>query len=405
MTRRTVGGLRLGLALMIGGLLAAAAPQPAKANFTSFVQSIWPDARRAGVSEQTFNQVFSGMTPDPDTVRLMNRQAEFTKPIWEYLDSAVSRSRIDTGQSMVRRYSSALDQIEARYGVSRFVVVAVWGMETSYGGFMGNHNVIRALATLAYQAPRRQDFWRSELITALQIVQAGHISFREMEGSWAGAMGHTQFMPNSWKQYSADYDGDGRHDIWTNIPDALASTANYLRAHGWRTGETWGYEVVLPRGFDYALADETTERRISEWARYGITRVSGRDFPRPNDTATLIVPAGAQGPAFLMLPNFSVIKRYNNSTSYALGVGHLADRIMGFGRFAATWPENERTLRRAEVEELQQLLLRRGFDPNGVDGKIGPGTRGAIRQYQSSIGVAADGFATLSLLESLRRGS
>ncbi len=398
------GGLKLIAVLALAFVTLAAEIRPASANFTSFIQQLWPEARRAGVSETTFNQVFTGMTPDPDTVRLMNRQAEFTKPIWDYLRTAVSRQRIDSGQAMVRRYAAELDQIEQRYGVSRFVVVSVWGMETNYGGYMGNHNVIRALATLAYQAPRRQDFWRSELITALLIVQAGHVSFRDMEGSWAGAMGHTQFMPTSWKQFSADYNGDGKNDIWTNIPDALASTANYLRAHGWRTGETWGYEVSLPQGFDYALADERTERSLADWQRLGIRRVSGRDFPRPNDQARLVVPAGANGPAFLMLKNFDVIKRYNNSTSYALGVGHLADRIMGFGTFSAGWPVNERTLSRSQVEELQTLLQRRGFDPNGIDGKIGPGTRGALRSYQQSVGLAADGFPTLSVLERLRRG-
>ena len=394
--------------LILRGLLAVALVLPASAasaNFNAFLQSLWPEARSAGVSEVTFNQVFSGMTPDPDTVRLMNRQSEFVKPIWEYLSTAVSQQRIQTGRQMASRYSSVLDQIESRFGVSRFVVLSVWGMETNFGGYMGNHNVIRALATLAYQAPRRRDYWKTELITALRIVQAGHVRFEDMEGSWAGAMGHTQFMPSSWARFSADYDGDGRNDIWTNIPDALASTANYLNAHGWRPGETWGYEVTLPQGFNYALADEKTTRTLSEWQRIGIRRVHGREFPRLNDNATLLLPAGARGPAFLLLPNFSVIKRYNNATSYAMGVGHLADRILGGGPFAHSWPIGDRALSRSEVEELQTLLSRLGFDSGGVDGKLGPMTRNAIRGYQSAAGLVPDGYASGSLLDRLKSGS
>lgn len=388
-------------------LLVAALVLPASAasaNFSGFVQSLWPEARRAGVNEATFNQVFSGMTPDPDTVRLMNRQSEFVKPIWEYLSSAVSQQRIQTGRQMASRYSSVLDQIESRFGVSRFVVLSVWGMETNFGGYMGSHNVIRALATLAYQAPRRRDFWKTELITALRIVQAGHVRLEDMEGSWAGAMGHTQFMPTSWAKYSADYDGDGRNDIWTNIPDALASTANYLSSHGWRPGETWGYEVTLPQGFNYALADEETTRTLGEWQGIGIRRVHGREFPRPSDEATLLLPAGARGPAFLLLKNFDVIKRYNNATSYAMGVGHLADRIMGGGPFAHSWPVGDRALSRSEVRELQTMLSRRGFDTGDVDGKLGPMTRRAIRGYQSAVGLVPDGYASGSLLDRLKSG-
>ena len=395
--RRLAGALGLALVLCLPSGTAKADP-----GFTAFVDSFWPTARQAGVSQATYRRAFQGVVPDPDTIRLMNRQSEFVKPIWEYLDTAVSDTRVEKGREMLATYARELAVIENRYGVERHAVVAIWGMETKYGSFMGQHYVVRALATLAYAAPRRREFWQRELVTALQILEAGHVAPDRMEGSWAGAMGHTQFMPSSWKQYAADYDGDGRRDIWTNIPDALASTANYLKRHGWQSGKTWGYEVELPRGFDYTLAD--TDRSIADWARLGVRRPGGRDFPRPSDNAELVLPAGASGPAFLMLKNFFVIKRYNNATAYALAVGHLADRIRGGGPFVHAWRRDALPLSRPQAEELQTLLNRRGFSVGTADGQVGPATRRGIRAYQTSAGLIPDGYASVALLEHIRNG-
>ena len=300
--------------------------------FEKWIASFKPVAAKAGVSSATFNAAFAGITgPDVETVEKMGRQAEFTKKVWEYLDSAVSETQVKNGRDFQKKLAGKLANIEKRYGVDQQVVLAVWGIETRYGAKMGDHNVIHALATLAYAAPRRNDFWRSELINALKIVQAGHIAPQSMIGSWAGAMGHTQFMPSSWKTYAADYDSDGKRDIWTNIGDALASTANYLAEHGWRKGETWGYEVSLPKGFNSKLVGKDGVS-LGEWQKMGVKRVSGGAFPRQGDKAVLKQPAGAGGPSFLVTKNFYVIKRYNNSDFYALAVGHLADRIAGGGR-------------------------------------------------------------------------
>lgn len=395
--RRLAGALGLALTLCLPTGAAMA-----DAGFTRWVDGFWSTARAAGVSQATYRRAFQGMTPDEDTIRLMNRQSEFVKPIWEYLDSAVSDTRVENGRQMLQTYARELAVIESRYGVERHAVVAIWGMETNYGNFMGKHYVVRALATLAYAAPRRREFWQRELVTALQILDAGHVSPDRMEGSWAGAMGHTQFMPSSWKQYAADYDGDGRRDIWTNIPDALASTANYLKKHGWQGGKTWGYEVELPRGFDYTLAD--TDRSLGEWSRIGVRRPGGRDFPRPSDNAELVLPAGASGPAFLMLKNFFVIKRYNNATAYALAVGHLADRIRGGEPFARQWQRDALPLSKPQAEELQTLLNRRGFSVGTADGQVGPATRRGIRAYQTAAGLIPDGYASVALLEHIRRG-
>lgn len=393
-----------GCAVLATGLAALSAPAQADPGFDRFVRDFWPTAKAAGISSQTYNSVFTGMKPDDDTIRLMGKQSEFVKPIWDYLDSAVSDTRVEKGRELLEEYAIVLQQIEGRYGVDREAVLAIWGMETNYGGFMGRHNVIQALATLAYAAPRRKSFWNKELVTALAIVQAGHVRFQDMEGSWAGAMGHTQFMPSSWKAYASDYDGDGRRDIWTSIPDALASTANYLKKHGWQTGKTWGYEVKLPSGFDYHLADGEKTLTIGEWSKYGIGRSNGRAFPRPSDKAVLVLPAGASGPAFLMLRNFYVIKRYNNATAYALAVGHLADRLIGGGPLAGDWSRDHKPLSRSETAELQNLLNSRGFSVGTADGKVGPATRRGIRAFQQSRGLVPDGYASVMLLRQVKQG-
>ncbi|MGE0846474.1 MAG: lytic murein transglycosylase [Flavobacteriaceae bacterium] len=375
---------------------------PAQANFDRFVRDLWPEAKARGVSAETFNHAFRGMKPDREVIEKSNRQAEFDLTIGQYLGKVVSDARVDMGRQRYKEYRRVLDAIERRFGVDGNVVLAIWGMESNYGDRLGEYNVIRSLATLAYQG-RRQSFFRKELITALGILDRGHIPFERMNGSWAGAMGHTQFMPSSFRAYSADYDGDGKHDIWTNVSDALASTANYLRRHGWRHGETWGYEVSLPRGFNYSLAGRKHRRTLAEWRRLGVVRPTGRDFPRPGDKAWLELPGGAKGPAFLLLPNFNVILTYNNAVAYGLGVGHLADRIIGGGPLSHEFPADERPLTGDQIVELQRILNRLGYDVGEADGKAGPATMSAVKSYQMAVGLPADGFPSYSVLERLRR--
>jgi len=396
--------LALGAALSFAIALSPAATVPARADaFSRCVADKWPAARSAGVTRETFERATAGLTPDPTTLRLVSQQAEFVKPIWEYLDTAVSDKRVRDGREMFRRHASTLEEVARRFEVDPEVIVAIWGMETSYGSYMGDHNAVRTAATLACSGNRRRNFWTEQFAAAMRIAQDGHVPLDEMNSSWGAAMGHTQFIPTSWQAYAADFDGDGKRDIWRSIPDAFASTANYLDKAGWRYQETWGYEVVVPRDFDHSLADGKRKRSLAQWSRLGIGRVNGKDWPRPDDQAYLFYPAGANGPAFLLLRNFDVIKRYNNADAYALAVGHLADRIIGGGPFEKSWPRDERPLSRAEVRELQSLLTRRGFSTRGIDGKVGPNTRRAIRAYQAEVGKVPDGFASSALLGDLKR--
>lgn len=347
-----------------------------------------------------------GFEPDRSVVERAGSQAEFVRPIWDYLDSAVSDRRLQNGLEMLGRYGGTLDRIEARYGVDKYVLLAIWGMESSYGAVLENgdivKNTIRSLATLAYMGGSRRRYGAQQLIAALKILQRGDVTARNMVGSWAGAMGHTQFIPTTYEAYAVDFDGDGRRDIWSSPADALASAANYLKESGWENGKTWGYEVVLPRGFDYRLADDRAARSLADWEKLGVRRALGSGFPRPEDQAALLVPSGAGGPAFLMLKNFRVIKRYNNADAYALAVGHLADRLHGYGAFRQTWPRDEKPLARDERMELQRLLSRLGLYDGAIDAKIGNGTRAAIRTFQQSAGLTADGYASDKLLQHLR---
>ena len=360
-------------------------------------------ASAAGISRVVFDAAFNGVTPDPEVIKLDRKQAEFTKPLWEYLDTAVSDARIGNGQAQWRQLESRLKAIGRTYGVEPQVVLAIWGMETNYGGYRGSNQTIRALATLAYDG-RRRSFAEEQLIAALSILQAGDIAPWDMRGSWAGAMGHTQFMPTSYLAYAQDFDGDGKRDIWGEDPtDALASAAAYLARHGWQAGQPWGVEVQLPEGFNYANVDQNNRRPVDVWTRAGVRDVSGKPVPNYGEAA-LLAPAGARGPVFMVFGNFRVIKRYNNATSYAIGVGHLADRIAGAPAFRASWPRSDRPLSRSEKVEMQERLTARGFATGGADGLIGPNTIDAIRGYQRSLGLVPDGYASRGLLKRLRDG-
>jgi membrane-bound lytic murein transglycosylase B len=376
--------------------------------FDRWVRDFWPTAHSAGVSRAVYNAAFKGVSPDPDVLEKARYQPEFVTPLWEYVSRRVSDKRIATGREMLVKYRALLDRIERAYGVDRHILVAIWGMESFYGEVLDDpkivKNVIRSLATLGYADPRRRRFGRQQLVAALKILQRGDISVAGMTGSWAGAMGHTQFIPTTYEAYAVDFDGDGRRDIWNSPADALGSAANYLRKAGWVSGKTWGYEVVLPRTFNYRLASDGKSRTLAQWTKLGVTRAHGSAFPRPGDKAELIAPAGASGPAFLMLRNHFVIKRYNNSTAYSLAVGHLADRLRGGGELVQSWPVDERPLTAKESAELQRYLAKAGYYSGAIDGKIGPLSRAAIRAYQSGAGMVADGFAGLQLLETLRSG-
>ena len=362
-------------------------------------------AQARGISQGTIAQSLKGLSSDPDVLAAAQQQAEFVKPIWEYLDAAVTDARITTGRGKLVEWSPLLDALEHSFGVDRHILVAIWGVESSYGAVLDDlaivRPVIRSLATLACGDQGRASFWRDELMAVLQILEHGEVTSAPMTGSWAGAMGHTQFMPTTYQSHAVDFDGDGRRDIWGSIPDALASTANYLKISGWRSGEGWGYEVELPHGFDYLLADETTERPLSSWMQLGVRLLHQPPSIATDAEAVLVLPTGAKGPAFLLLPNFRVILRYNTAMAYALSVAHLSDRLRGGVAFVRSWPRDDRVLTTDQRKELQLRLANRGFPVGDIDGKVGPKTRAAIRAYQASVGLMPDGYADAVLLETV----
>jgi len=382
-------------------LMTAEAIRAAAANFRNCLAELWPLAERRGVSRAAFETNTADLTPELRIMDLMDAQPEFTKSIWDYLDILVNDARIDNGRALLTQHRATFDAVEKAYGVDRYFIAAIWGVESNYGTQIGERSVIQSTATLACIG-RRQDFFREEFLSALEILARGDVKADHLKGSWAGAFGPTQFMPTSFKRYAVDFDGDGRRDVVESMPDMIASTANNLKKDGWVAGQTWGYEVVVPPGFNYLLADRARMLTIREWERAGVRRPGGKAFPRPDDRAYLLLPAGAQGPGFLMLQNFRVIMKYNPAEAYALAIGHLADRLRGGEPFAQPWPRHERVLSRTERYELQQHLAQQGYDVGEPDGRVGGKTRAAIRQYQSSIGQVPDGFASGAVLERLR---
>jgi membrane-bound lytic murein transglycosylase B len=384
-------------------LMTAQAILAAAANFRNCLEGLWPDAARRGVSRATFETYTRNLTPDLRIMDLMDAQPEFTKAIWDYLDALVNDNRIKRGQEILTQYRSQFDAMERAYGVDRNIVTAIWGIESNFGTAIGDRPVVRSTATLACVG-RRQDYFRNEFLATLEILDRGDISPERLKGSWAGAFGPTQFMPTSFRRFAVDFDGDGRRDVVDSPADLIASTANNLKMDGWIPGQPWGYEVVLPAGFDFLLADSAKAMTLREWERRGVVRAGGKAYPRPTDRAYLLVPGGAAGPAFLMLNNFHVLIKYNPAEAYALAIGHLADRMRGEGPFAASWPRQERVLTSAERYELQEHLMRRGFDIGGEpNGRINAKSRNAIKSFQVSQGVVPDGFASASLLERLRQ--
>ena len=358
-------------------------------------------ALRNGISDATFDLAFDGVRYNRSIIEKDRNQSEFTKQIWEYLDSAVSDARISNGRDAVRQNGRVLEAIEAKYGVEKEVVAAIWGLESAYGTYRGDVPLIESLATLAYDG-RRRDFFEEQLIAALKIIDQGNVHPRDMTGSWAGAMGHTQFIPTSYLDYAVDFTGDGRRDIWADDPtDALASTAAYLARFGWQKGQPWGVEVALPNGFDFGQSGERIKKSIAEWTALGVRDAEGRQIP-DHGAASILLPAGAQGAAFMIFNNFHVIERYNQADAYVIAVGHLSDRIKGGPALRAGWPRDDRSLRFSEKQEMQQRLTAAGFNTQGVDGIIGPNTIEAIRAFQARSGMIPDGYASLEILRRLR---
>ncbi len=367
-------------------------------SFSQWREQFRAEALAAGISAATFDQAFAGVQPDPAVIEADRSQPEFTRPVWQYLEGAISPQRVRSGRRLLSEHATTLDQIEARYGVDRETLVAVWGLESSFGQIMGDKSVIRSLATLAHEG-RRPAFAKSQLIAALEILQHGDVEPQRMRGSWAGAMGQTQFIPTTYNTHAVDFDGDGKRDIWNSSADALASAAHYLQASGWKQGKAWGFEVELPEGFDYALADTEIRKPLAEWRRLGLRNLPG---DQEEASASLLLPAGHRGPAFLIMDNFRAILRYNNSSAYALAIGLLAENFQGKGEVAGSWPRGEQPLSRSERLELQERLVAQGFDPGTPDGIIGANTRKAIRGFQQRLGWPADGHPTQELLGRLR---
>ncbi|SOE16362.1 membrane-bound lytic murein transglycosylase B [Hoeflea halophila] len=380
-------------------------PAQADAGFLKWVSGFYSTAAKSGISRSTYEKAFSGVTaPDPVVLEKARYQPEFTTKVWDYLDSRVNPYTIAKGREMQARHKRTLEAIERHFGIDASVLLAIWSMESNYGEILTKtdrlHYVPQALATLAYADPKRAKFARQQLVAALKILQTGDISTREMTGSWAGAMGHTQFIPTSYLAYAIDADGNGHRDIWNSIPDALATAANLLKKNGWRTGETWGYESVAPRG---GAKYNGQTKTLAEWAALGFTRPSGKSFPVGSRRAELKMPGGANGPAFLMTKNFFVIKRYNNSDSYALGVGVLADEIAGYGGVDQRWPRPAGTLDVKEKFELQTRLKQLGYYDGDIDGNFGSGSKAAIAAFQSRTGLTGEAVPSQKILDAIRR--
>ncbi len=387
---------------------APAWAQPAEAPdpFAAFIQSFKAEALANGISAEIYDREMATVKKRPVVKERNANQPEFVRPIWSYLDSAVSERRVADGKMNMAAKDDVLNSVAAQYDVDASIITAIWGLESAYGAIQGDHDVLSALATLAYDG-RRQKYGRQQLLGALKIIDNGYATRAQLKGSWAGAMGQTQFIPTTYLSYAVDADEDGRRDLWSNHQDVFASTANYLSRSGFDGGTPWGFEVILPADFDYADASLGTRKPVALWASLGVMPVGPSFSDRANldADASIIVPAGAGGPAFMVFQNFRAILRYNNATSYALGVGMLSDVLAGgTNSLKNGWPIDDRPLTRAERKALQQALADKGFNPGPVDGIVGAGTKRALRAWQRSVELPADGYASAKVLERLLEG-
>lgn len=384
-----------GLAVLVSLPAAAQKPAPTAADIAPCIAQLRAEATNRGVDGAAFDGWFAGVEPDSSALALLDRQPEFTLQPWDYLAMLVDEKRVAEGRRKLAAHSDLLERIEAAYGVEGHVLVALWGVETRFGERMGSRPLIRSLATVSCFG-RRQPFFREELMATLRILQDGDVPIEHLVGSWAGAFGHTQFMPTTFRRVAVDFDGDGRRDLVQSVPDALASSANYLAKAGWKLGEAWGHEVRLPRKYS-GPSGRRTKLPMAEWRALEIKRVDGRALPG-EDMAALLLPAGANGPAFLVMRNFNALLAYNPADLYALAIAHLADRLRGGGAIQASWPSGEPALSREQRIRLQERLSARGFDVGTPDGIIGPRTVAAIKEFQKSVGLPPDGFPTVGLL-------
>ncbi|MGW8161646.1 MAG: lytic murein transglycosylase [Desulfobulbales bacterium] len=392
----------LGLAILVSCLFMLVRQGACTENFPTWLDGLRQEARAQGISEKTLHDALDDLQPIPRVIELDRRQPEFVQTFWHYLDSRVTPARIERGRMLLEVHAELLARIEKQYGVQPRFLVAFWALETNLGDYLGSFPVIGSLATLAYDE-RRSNFFRSELLAALTIIDGGHISPGEMLGSWAGAMGQPQFMPSTFVRFAVDADGDGKRDIWHSLPDIFASAANFLAKSGWQDDQTWGREVKLPAGFDLDMTGLDVEKTLTAWQVLGVRKINGDDLPRVNIKGSIILPAGYTGPAFLVYNNYRTILQWNRSDLYAIAVGYLADRIAGQGPLATARPAAEQQLSRSQIEKIQELLTARGFDPGSIDGIIGSQTRRAIKEFQRTAKLPTDGYPTPELLEALEQ--
>lgn len=383
-------------------VLSTATPALAdEAAFAACLSGLRAEAAAKGVSRTTFDAHAAGLAPDMAVLGFLDAQPEFITPIWDYMAGLVDEECVADGRAMLAEWRAVLARVEAEYAVDAATVVAVWGVESNYGRNFGSRPLLTSLSTLSCFG-RRQAFFRGEFFTTLKIIQDGHVAPERLTGSWAGAFGHTQFMPSTFMRLAVDFDGDGRRDLVDSVPDALASTANFLKRAGWRSDQPWGFEVSLPRGFDTAGAGRRNKQPMSDWAARGVRRVDGSPLPAGATPVGLLLPAGQPGPAFLVTRNFDALYSYNAAESYGLAIAHLSDRLRGAGSFVTAWPTDDPGLSRAERRELQQLLIERGHDIGAADGMIGARTREALKLEQLRLGLTADGRAGQRALVALR---
>ncbi len=389
-----MSGIRLVLAVVLAGF--AFQPLAAQESFRAFLSALRPEALQRGVSPSTFEDAVQGISPDAEVLRLTRNQPEYNRPIGHYLKNRLTANLIAGGKRHAGRWAETLEAVEEKYGVDRHVIVAIWGLETGYGSFTGGKDVIRSLATLAH-ARYRGEFFRNELLAALEILEAEHITREKMRGSWAGAMGQAQFIPTSFLKFAVDFSGDGRRDIWSTVPDVLGSIGNYLKAHGWQRGVPWGYEVTIPEGFDY----RRSRASFADWTALGVRRADGGQFPKTGN-GILFFPSGATGPGFVVTGNYEAIRRYNLSDAYSLTVGGTANRLRGMAGYRAKWPEVI-PLDREQRIRMQTLMRAKGYPVSNVVGQIDFDLRDQIRILQVKFGLLPDGHPTETFLQRLEK--